>query len=177
MDLDESSLVKRAALQDDRAAYSQLVRLHQSALRNFMARLTRNNRPLAEELAQDAFVKAWFALKRHNLDSSFRSWLYSIAYRGFLDYCRRNKRQMETLDERVPSADDGPQPSAQQRVDYQAAMTLLEPDEVAMVDLHYKKGFSHSELAEALNMPLGTVKTRMRAVLQRLSAGLKERTA
>ena len=173
MDIDDSALVRRAALEDDRAAFSQLVRLHQSGLRNFMGRLTRGNHSLAGELANDAFVKAWLALKRHNLDSSFRSWLYSIAYRTFLDHCRRNRRTMEQIDEQTPAEHEGGR-SAGAALDYEAAMKLLEPDEVALVDLHYKKGLSHAELAEALNMPLGSVKTKMRAVLQHLSARFKE---
>lgn len=174
MDIDEAALVRRAALEDDRAAFSHLVRLHQSNLRNFLYRLTRENRTLADELAQDAFVKAWFAIKRHNRDSNFRSWLYSIAYRTFLDHCRRNRRKMEQLDDQMPADTGDAHSEGASRADYELAMSLLEPDEVALVDLHYKKGLTHSELAETLNMPLGSVKTKMRAVLQRLSTRLKE---
>jgi len=174
MDQDETELVRRAALDEDRDAFSQLVRLHQSGLRHFMARLTHGNRPLAEELAQDAFVKAWFSMRRLKLETSFRSWLYSIAYYTFLDHCRRNRRKAEPLDETLPDPCDRGTGPAVQRLDYEQAMNLLQPEEVALVDLHYKKGFSHSELAEALNLPLGTVKTKLRTVLQRLSTGLME---
>jgi RNA polymerase sigma-70 factor (ECF subfamily) len=175
VDFDEPALVRRAALEDDRAAFSQLVRLHQSGLRNFMRRLTRENHALADELAQDAFVKAWFALKRHKLDSSFRSWLYSIAYRSFLDHCRRNRRPIEPLDEAILlEAGESSAGSGGSQVDYETAMKLLKPDEVTLVELHYRKGLTHSELAETLNMPLGSVKTKIRAVLQRLSTRLQE---
>lgn len=177
MDLDEAVLVRRAALDEDRAAFSQLVRLHQSGLRNFMARLTRGNHPLSEELAQDAFVKAWFALRRLDDAGSFRCWLYGIAYHTFLDHCRRTRRKTEPLDETLPGPDgQGGAGPAMRRLDYELAMKLLASDEVVLVDLHYKKGFSHTELAEVLNLPLGTVKTKLRSALQRMSESLREAT-
>jgi RNA polymerase sigma-70 factor (ECF subfamily) len=69
----------------------------------------------------------------------------------------------------------GADPAAR-RLDYETAMKLLTADEVVLVDLHYKKGFSHTELAEVLNLPLGTVKTKLRSALQRLSGSLREAT-
>lgn len=149
-------------------AYSRLVRLYQAKLRGFLRRLCKHDDALADDLAQVTFLKVHQQLAKYDGTGSFEGWLFKIGYRVFLDDYRKQQRRA-ALDEQVAVEDDGIWPRDDLRMDLEAAMACLSPEQSAAITLCFSQGFSHDEAANILEMPLGTVKshiTRGRAKLQ-----------
>src|SRR5690606_1795040 len=118
-------------------AFARLVQIHQSELRNFMRRLTREDWQLADELAQDAFLQAYRSLPRLEKPGKFRSWLFSIAYRKYIDHSRsRRARSQEVttdvMDVEAAGSEEG-------RGDYETLLALLPSGDAAISDLVYRK--------------------------------------
>ena len=94
------ALVKRVLLNEDRQAFNQLVRRHQSNVRAQLRRLCRNDNAWADDLAQDTFLQAWRKLSQFRSEARFSTWLYRIAHNCFLQAYRQqpiHEMQEETL--------------------------------------------------------------------------------
>src|SRR3954469_16956397 len=105
-DVSDAQLIARCLVGDDRHAFAELVKRHQSAVRACLRKLTVGNHALADDLAQDTFVLAWRNLKSFRQEARFSTWLYRIATNCWLAQAR--KRQEELLggrDDDVPDAD------------------------------------------------------------------------
>lgn len=163
----DAALVARAIATDDRAAFELLVRRHQSPLRNFLRRLTREDAARADDLAQDAFIKAYRALGDFRGEASFRSWLYRIAYRAFLNDERARHTHTE-FDEALHSSFTDSTAACDNLTDIERALASLALRQQAVFDLHYRKGMAHGEIALALRLPLGTVKSDLKRGCKRL---------
>ncbi len=139
------------------------------------------DRETAEEITQDVFVKVWrhsstYQAKR----GSVSAWIFGIAHNRAVDELRRRRRRgifvdIEDVDiERylVPSGTDtDPQHRAalnEERGHIRKAIAKLSPEQRDVVVLAYFKGYTHTEIAEYLSQPLGTVKTRMRLAIRKL---------
>ena len=81
----DASLVVRVVADDDQSAFELLVRRHQSKLRNFLRRLTRNDTARDDDLAQETFLKAYRFISTYKGTAAFSSWFYRIAYNTFLN--------------------------------------------------------------------------------------------
>lgn len=143
-------------------AFAALVDANQQVLRGFLRRIT-GNWADADDLAQEALVTAWTRLDRFDGRSSFRSWLCGIGYRLARDSRRASQRAMardaawsEVLE---GAADEAAGNEA--RLDVARALQTLPVDQRAAAALCLGGGFSHTEAAEALNLPLGTVKSHV----------------
>lgn len=157
--MDDAALVERAAKTRDVAAFNLLARQNQSKVRGLLLRLTRGNHALADDLAQETFLEAWRGIDRFRGESSFSTWLYRIAYSRFLMQARKRK-----ADE--PLGDwDGTEASGESatlaRVDLERAFAKLSPPESAALTLCFALGLSNTEAAEAMNVPLGTLKSHV----------------
>lgn len=161
------ALIARVVATDDRAAFELLVRRHQSPLRNFLRRLTREDAARADDLAQETFLRAYRALGDFRGDASFRSWLFRIAYRGFLNDERARHTHTE-FDETVHSPVMDGTTYRDDLSDIQRALTKLTLRQQAVFDLHYRKGMAHGEIALALQVPIGTVKSDLTRGCMRL---------
>ena len=84
----DASLIARAMVADDRHAFAELVKRHQSAVRATLRRLTAGNHALADDLAQETFVLAWRNLKSFRQDAKFSTWLYRIALNVAISWLR-----------------------------------------------------------------------------------------
>ena len=181
MDLDDNELVSIAKASTNDDAFSELVRRHQARLRAFLRRLCGSD-ALADDIAQDSFMKAHTGLSKFRGRSSFRSWLYAIAYREFLQDHRKEKaaaRLEEALQREAQqtSADNSEMMDANLSIDLRRALLTLEEMERAALLLCDAAGLSHSEAALAIGAPLGSVKTyvargrkKMREALSRAPA-------
>jgi len=156
-----------AARKGSDAAFTALVTRHQQGLRGFLRRLCRNH-ALADDLAQETFVAAWTSIDGLRDPARFRSWLYGLGWRlaasRFRSEDRRKAREEAYFAEQVGA----PGLSPEDRMALESAMLQLPPDQRAAVALCLSGGFSHTEAAEALGLPIGTVKshvTRGRAKL------------
>lgn len=167
MDASDEQLVARALGPDGRQAFGVLVERHQSALRATLRRFTHGNAALADDLAQETFIRAYRALAAFRGDSGFRTWLYRIGYRCFLSEVRRHEPPTEEVAEHHALTGDGAERRAFME-DYEAALGQLAPGQRDAVHLALQRGFSHPEIADIMGLPIGTVKTHVLRGRQKL---------
>ena len=158
----DSELIARVVAFDDHAAFGELVRCHQSAVRNFLRHLTRGDAALADDLAQETFMQAYRGLARFRGTASFSTWLLGIAHNHWRN-ARRRQRDHAPLDETSKSefAVAATTATSDLQHDLAAALRQLSADEQLALHLGYQQGLSHGEIAALLDWPLGTVKTHL----------------
>ncbi len=147
----------------DRQAFGELVRLHHNGVVNVVYRMC-GDANLAEDAAQEAFVRAWQHLPKYKPQSPFRNWVYRIATNVALDTLRR-ERETEDVDE-LPLAvpEDGPEVAverAERGERVLQAVAALPPASRAVLVLREYEGLSYQEIAETLGIPIGTVMSRL----------------
>jgi RNA polymerase sigma-70 factor (ECF subfamily) len=162
------------AQQGDRRAFGELVRSHREGVVNVVYRMC-GDANLAEDAAQEAFVRAWKHLHSYRPRSPFRNWVYRIANNAALDVLRR---QRETVDvDALPLASSGAGPEAAVEKEERAArvrQAVLElPDASrAVLVLREYEGLSYKEIADTLGIPIGTVMSRLNYARNRLRKSL-----
>ena len=176
---DDAALVRAVQQHDDRAAFGQLVSRHQSAVRTVLRRLTRGDSGLADDLAQDTFVLAWRNIRHFRFEAKFSTWIYRIAINAWRSEARRKRELLLDLDEgELPADDTGEDmPDIVARLDLERALATLSDGERAAIAACYYADLSHEEAAQALGIPVGTVKThvlRGKAKLKARLAGKEE---
>lgn len=163
--IDEEQLVLRAQAGDE-AAYGRLVAQYQSRLYNFVRSMVRNDQ-LAEDIAQESFVKAYFSLGKLQNAASFKSWLFRIANNNTLDHLRRKRLAVVDTDDAIrESYVDERNPEAKavaqaRSAHIRTALDKLKPDQKSILVMCDLQGLSYQEIAEALNIPFGTVQSRI----------------
>ena len=167
----EAFLIGRVVAHDDHDAFAELVRLHQTPIRQFLRRLTGGDRETADDLAQETFWRAYQHLSTFEARGRLLSWLFRIAFQLFVSDRRARRIAAVPLPPDLPAPVDEAQSAIDRRTIDQLMMRLA-PNERAAVLLHYQHGMSHPEIAETLAMPLGTVKTAIRRARQRLQTTL-----
>jgi RNA polymerase sigma-70 factor (ECF subfamily) len=148
------------ASQDTRA-FGELIRRHQSQVRNFLRKLTRDE-TLADDLAQDCFLHAWNKIHTYSGSGSFIGWVLKIAYTTFLQSKRKSKRYHEILDQAGQEMDRSAtagQTSPETELDLDTLLAALNEQERAIMIFSYACGLSHREISEATELPAGTVKS------------------
>ena len=176
----EDQLAERAG-KGDIDAYQELVRLHQ-ALAQRVAYVVLGSEAEAQDAAQEAFVKAYYALGSFRAGASFRAWLMAIVRHEALNRARSASRRT-TLATRVAedrfSGAAAPSPeavvlAAERRAALGAALGSLAPRDRAVIALRYFEDLSEKEMATALGCPPGTVKSRLTRALSKLRGALSE---
>jgi len=180
----DAQLIARVVVQDDRHAFSELVRRHQSAVRATLRRLTAGNHALADDLAQETFMLAYRNLKSFRQEAQFSTWLYRIATNAFLADARKRKEELlgdrdsdvtTDEDDDARGADEpggDPTRGATLRLDMERALAVLNEGERAAIVQCYHNDLSHEEAAYVLNCPVGTVKTHILRAKQKLKSQL-----
>lgn len=181
----DAELIARAVVGDDRHAFAELVRRHQSAVRACLRRLTAGNHALADDLAQETFVLAWRNLKSFRQEARFSTWLYRIATNCWLADARKRKESLlgDADAELADGGDEDGGGSAAEgggdharasvlKVDMERAMAVLSEAERAAIVQCYHNDLSHEEAAFVLGCPVGTVKTHVHRAKQKLKAAL-----
>ena len=159
--IDDNELVAQAVAQQGSAAFGELVRRHQSQVRNFLRKLTRDF-VLADDLAQDAFLHAWDKLHTYRGQGTFIGWLLKVAYTTFLQSKRKSSRYGEILEELGHDAEARGSRQTEQSADItdlDRFLAVLTEEERAVMILSYACGLSHREIGIAANMPIGTIKS------------------
>lgn len=174
--VNETVLLARVVLRDLQA-FEHLYRLYHPRLTRFLFNMTR--RPsLVDEVLNDTMLVVWSRPESFNGTSKLSSWIFGIAYRKALQAMRRQDQPVEDprADERESDA-DGPEQHASRdrsRRSLLAALDDLSDDHRTVVELTYFQDFGYREIAEILDCPVDTVKSRMfyaRRHLARLLAG------
>ena len=183
-DVTDAQLIARALVGDDRHAFAELVRRHQSAVRACLRKLTAGHHALADDLAQETFVLAWRHLKTFRQEARFSTWLYRIATNCWLADARKRKEELlgdrdATLvdDDSDDSAADGVVHGDHARavslkMDLERAMAVLSEGERAAIVQCYHNDLTHEEAAYVLDCPVGTVKTHVLRGKQKLKQAL-----
>jgi RNA polymerase sigma-70 factor (ECF subfamily) len=179
----DAQLIARCLVGDDRHAFAELVRRHQSSVRACLRKLTAGNHALADDLAQETFVLAWRNLASFRQEARFSTWLYRIATNCWLAHVR--KRREELLGDRDAALADGdalPDDLAQAtpdhvgaaslRLDMERALGALSEAERAAIVQCYHNDLSHEEAAYVLGCPVGTIKTHVLRAKRKLKAAL-----
>jgi RNA polymerase sigma-70 factor (ECF subfamily) len=130
-------------------------------VRNFLRKLA-GDWTLADDLAQDCFMHAWGKLAGFSGHGTFIGWLLKVAYTTFLQAKRKSKRYGEIIQEAGHHADmhTGSHTSmSEETVDLDKLLAVLEPEERAIMVMSYACGLSHREISDAVEHPVGTVKS------------------
>lgn len=130
---------------------------------------------LAEDVAQDAFVRVWSRLSEFRPDGNFKAWLARITTNLAIDAVRRRRPQVDIEDLALEAPEQGPEGAAvsRERVSVvQAALMRLPVDSRTILVLREYQSLSYQEIADVLDVPLGTVKSRLSDARRRLKAEL-----
>ena len=141
-------------------AFSRLVERHQQALRAFLRRAS-GDWASADDLAQDTFLTAWSRIGRLKAGASVRAWLCGIGYNKHLSAVRSAGRERSRAAAYEADRDETVDATAEDKLALEKAMANLPTEQRACVALCLAADFSHAEAAEALDMPLGTVKSHV----------------
>lgn len=162
-----------SAAAGDRRAYGELVRRHGSAVRGLLRRLGADSAS-ADDLAQDAFMAGFEQVAEFRGEGTFGAWIKKIAARLYLKKVKREARlifsdTVEPVEDAMARDASG---DAASRIDLDEALKTLSRGERLCVSLCYGADWSHGEAAEALNIPIGTVKSHVKRGLDKLRARL-----
>ena len=153
--------------------FISLVRPQQESLRRFLLALCSGNAALADDIAQDALVRAYVASSSFLGLSKFSTWLFRIAYNCYIDHCRKARPEEVPVEEAFPiQADDTADRAFRYQQLYQA-MDRLPQKEKAAIALFYFEDRSIKEMAAILQMPQGTVKYHLSMGRQHLKQHIK----
>lgn len=176
----EAALIAKAQ-RGDRHAYGELVCQHHPGVVNVVYRLC-GDAELAQDAAQDAFLKAWLNLPSFRPGTSLRNWLYRIAVNAALDVIRRSTKTADVPFDDLPLTDPqtGPEAALLQneraRAVRNAILALPEASRVVLVLREYGE-LSYQEISTALNIPLGTVMSRLNSARAQLKHLLESQLA
>lgn len=163
MSFTDTDLVARVVSREDENAFGELVRRYQSPVRAFLTRMARGDSHLADDLAQETFLKAWKKISTYRGGAKFSTWLFGIAINEFRAAARSRKEFIThdfSGDSSAPEA-AAPDANTRLRLDLTEALKRISSEERAAILLCCQNGLSHEEAAQVLACPLGTVKTNI----------------
>jgi RNA polymerase sigma-70 factor (ECF subfamily) len=174
--INESHIIEKA-IAGDPNSFAELVNLHQLFLYNLALRAVSNPQE-AQDISQETFIRAWRSIKNFRLESSFRTWLYRILMNLCYDRYPRLRRENESLsieqeefDLPIPNRIDQYMDQEELSKFVHEQMQNLPEIYRLILSMRYQQDLSYQEIAEVMDMPIGTVKT----TIYRAKAQLKER--
>lgn len=182
--MEEEKNLIRAVKAGDTEAFAQLVRAYEKQVYSLCLRMVSDPAD-AEDLAQEAFVKSWQGLEFYKFEAAFSTWLYRLTTNLCIDHLRKKKRR-PTLSMTVEEAgepvqldfpDTAPQPEevvlGRERQQLLAqAMERLDVEGRAILTLRVVDGLSYEQIAQVLDIKVGTVKSRLARARDRLRKNL-----
>ena len=166
---DEDRALNQRVVGGDRAAFQLLVLRHEGRLRAFLSRAAGCD---ADDLAQEAFVRAWQRAGEYRGQGSYAAWVMGIGWRLFLDQRRTARRREELAGNEEIATSNDPRSASDAAIDASRLLAALSPQERAALTLCFGHGWSHGEAAAIMGVPLGTLKSlvlRARAKAQELA--------
>ena len=173
--LPDIALISQVLIFGNRRAFDSLVKRYQGGVRRFLTSLASGDETLADDLAQETFIKAWTSLGTFKNRSNFGTWLYRIAYNVFYDYIRSRKETCP-IDDADSAMDELYQtaPSESYVVsDVNEALRLLRTAERTCISLHLMEDLPIERIAEITGMPEGTVKSHLARGKEKLATYLR----
>jgi RNA polymerase sigma-70 factor (ECF subfamily) len=183
---DDVEILKKCR-EGDESAYRELIQRYQRQVYSIALRMVRQAQD-AEDLTQETFVRMFRAIDRYDPERPFGAWLFTIASRLCIDHIRRRRMKTVSIHWREPGSeeertidleDHGPRPEelavqAEEEQHTRALIDSLPPHYRIVVMLRHQQDLSYEEIAQILDLSLGTVKARIhraRALLARAIAG------
>lgn len=180
--MDDKTLITQI-LEGDQAAFSALVERYQTPVYNQILRMTGNEQD-ALELAQETFLRAWRGLAWFHFESKFSTWLYRLAANCCIDFLRRQKKQrtvsLTTDDAAVTDIPDRQMTPEEQllrqerQTAIQRAMALLAAEHRQILTLRVINDLDYAQIADVLDVPVGTVKSRLARARMQLRKKMQE---
>ncbi len=174
-----SELIKKVATQQDHTAFQEIFEKFGPRIKAYLLKQGADN-ATAEELVQETMLTVWRkASMFEESRGSLASWVYTIARNLRIDRLRKEKVWQELSEEQYQKsspdepADETVAKNQMIRV-IRGALKLLPTEQREIIEYSYLKGMSQSEIAEALNLPIGTVKSRMRLAYQKVRASVED---
>lgn len=168
--------VIEAVVDGDKSSYGILVNRYQDFAFTLAMRIM-NNTPDAEEVAQDAFIKAYRSLSKFNKEAKFTTWLYRIVVNTALSYKRKQKRDIIDTAEDMPYTAFSDENRSLESLDQQKyialAMKQLIPLDATVITLYYLKELSLDEIAEITDLTMSTLKVRLFRARKRIAKELE----
>jgi RNA polymerase sigma factor (sigma-70 family) len=155
----------------ERRAFGELVRRHGSAVRGLLRRMGAQGAE-ADDVAQDAFMAAFERIAEFRGEGTFAGWVKRIAARAYLRRLQKERRIGALTAEQAEVDEGNSGGDADGRIDLDEALKVLGPAERVCVTMCFGAGLSHQEAADALNLPLGTVKSHVKRGLDKLRTRL-----
>ncbi len=182
----EDQKLIHAARNGDQKAYEALLNKYRNLVYHVMIKMVRNPQE-AEDLSQEAFIKAFNALASFNEEFAFSTWLMKIATNNCIDYLRKKKLKTYSIDEpiqykdervkiEVPDKDPTPEKlllTEERKTLIDDAVQSLPPRYRHVIVLRHKEEKSYEDIAEILRLPLGTVKARIFRAREMLNKKIK----
>lgn len=173
--IDELALIARSLAMDDTRAFGRLVDATREPLCRFLLNLTAGDAPLADDLAQDTYVKAWTHLSSFRATSRFRTWLMSIALREYYSWLRA-EHPAESLDdttvEHHAECSTECAGAIDARVDAETALAALPPVDRSLVLLFYVEDMPVRKISRITGLTESNVKTRLHRAKARMAQSL-----
>ena len=183
----QDELLIRRAQSGDEGAFEQLLLAHQKSVYNLCLRMA-GNPDDALDLSQEAFIRAWRALGQYQFDAAFSTWLFRLTSNICIDFLRKQKRQQHmslTATDEDESGEEfaGPEPAPgpeeqavhnERRQAVAQAMAALPGDYRAVMQLRAVEALSYEQIAEILDIKVGTVKSRLARARAQLRKILKD---
>ena len=177
--MDEKKLIEQS-LSGNKTAFNELFRKYSDQIKRSLIHLS-NNEFDSNDLLQETFIKAFINLKRYDSKYPFGVWLMAIARNTFLDYARKNKlkNKILTIDSQKVSEmeiEDNDNVTLLNERNETLDKRIISLDEKykVVMELRYNKGLSYKDIAEELNMPISTVKTRIARGKSKVMKDMKE---
>lgn len=168
---EDRELVERALAGDD-TAFAYLSNRYRDAIRQLLVQRAGSDDD-ADDLLQETFIKVYLHLDRYNPTYTFGQWIYTIARNTFIDFYRRRQEELP-IDERfsAPAATTpNPEESVirlQLRTQIEQCLNRLAPRYERLIRMRFLEEYSYEEIAERLELPLGTVKTQIHRAREQL---------
>jgi|TARA_Y100000992_G_scaffold75855_2_gene47925 RNA polymerase sigma-70 factor (ECF subfamily) len=168
-------LVIRATKKKDQQAFAELMDKYKDSIYYMLLKMVNNNDD-AEDLTLEAFGKAFNRLHQYTPNFAFSTWLFKIATNNCIDFLRKKKKNVMSIDNRIPNNDgddfmfeiksEGMTPEQLAMNDQKIQLMRqyvkkLKPRYEILVEMRYFKEMSYDEISDELNLPLGTVKAQL----------------
>lgn len=172
--LSDLVLISQVVMLHNKRSFDRLVERHQSPLRRFLMNLTQGDKELADDLAQETFIKAYLSLSSFKATSGFSTWLFRIGYNVFYDYIRSRKISVDITEISETDADIIDTPESGTSMDLQEAMSHLSHPEKTCISLFYMEEQKIKDIALITGMAEGTVKSHLSRGKEKLAKHLRQ---
>jgi RNA polymerase sigma-70 factor (ECF subfamily) len=141
-------------------AFGELVRRYEDFAYTLIRSLVGND-DAAKDITQEVFLRAYKSIRRFEQRSSFKTWLYRIAYNTTMAHLARERKNGDRENASARDITDGSYENFDKKLILEKIIGMLKPEYRAVIILHYYDGLKYGEIAEALDCPIGTIKIRL----------------